>query len=233
MSPTLTALVDVALIAVVCVWLFSATRGIVRLYKSDRGATRDVVIAMGAWVLVGGCSWFAYALIGEQILSVPNSFELPAGYVSGVRTMADGDHVVPLQAESRVQIYDANWRFLRGWEVYGEGPMTLECFPDGTFVVYQDKPPFQYTYAEDGELISRAPFYEELNPLPSQGPYVEVPTSGVGWLLSSPTASYGMLILGSIGLALVRIYGKSKNDSPDSPSATEKYSGGAPSMRAD
>jgi len=45
----------------------------------------------------------------------------PAGFVSGVVQTPDNLWVVPEISPGRVQVYDSNWHFLRGWQVKSFG----------------------------------------------------------------------------------------------------------------
>ena len=58
---------------------------------------------------VGGLNW------------LPDSFEWPAGYVDGVVYTNNGIYIVPLTPSGRVQLYDAEWKFIRGWHVDAGG----------------------------------------------------------------------------------------------------------------
>jgi hypothetical protein len=47
---------------------------------------------------------------------LPPSFEWPFGYAD-VLTLPNGIHIAAHMPSSRIQVYDGDWRFLRGWHV--------------------------------------------------------------------------------------------------------------------
>jgi len=197
-------LFDLFLVLFAGFWLFQVSRGIGRSLKRGE-KTNWVVAAMGPLVLTGFGGFFAAALAGEGILKLPNSFEWPAGYVDGIKTLPDGKNVVPLEPTGRVQIYDPSWHFLYGWHVDAMGGrFWLECPSSGLIEVYTGRGNHHYTYKENGDLVSSITYSEGLN-WPSDGrSYIVVPTTPIGWLFSSPFISWGVGVIGFIGLALVK-----------------------------
>ena len=65
------------------------------------------------WATIG---FFAPFIVGNFV-SLPNSFEWPVGHASNVVTTTSGFRIVPIVPYDRVQIYDAKWKFIRGWQV--------------------------------------------------------------------------------------------------------------------
>jgi hypothetical protein len=101
-------------------WLFFAARGMAREFKrADR--FKWIVGVMYFFVLIGASGFFAAALSAVGIFKLPSSREWPAGYVSGVVTTPDGKYIVPLVPSGRVQLYDSQWHFIRGWNVDAGG----------------------------------------------------------------------------------------------------------------
>jgi hypothetical protein len=69
--------------------------------------------------------------------------------------MADGKYVVPLVSPGRVQLYDPQWHFLRGWHVDAEGgDFKVRCSLDGLIEVLTARGNHHYIFNELGELIS-------------------------------------------------------------------------------
>jgi fatty acid desaturase len=94
-------IVDLFLVLFAGFWLFQVSRGIRSSLKRGE-KTNWVVAAMGLLVLTGFGGFFTAALAAEGILKLPNSFEWPAGYVEGAKTLPDGKNVVPLEPSGRV-----------------------------------------------------------------------------------------------------------------------------------
>src|ERR1700746_137699 len=114
------------------VWLFLAARSITHEIRESSRA-RWMMLAMGSLVMIGAAGFFVIGLSGAGILKTPSSFEWPAGYVKGIAGMADGTYIVPLVPPGRVQLYDHEWKFLRGWNVNASGgAFTVGCGPGDT-----------------------------------------------------------------------------------------------------
>jgi hypothetical protein len=180
------------------VWLYFLLRDVVRVFERGHRGNWFVVL-MGVLVFVGAIGFFGASLAAVGFLKLPNSFEWPVGNVCGVKSTADGKHVVPLEPSGRVQIYDANWHFLRGWHVGAHGGgFQVECPASGGVEVYTGRGQHHYSFTEEGELVS-ATTYRDWPPLDS-GSCLIVPTSLPGWIFSSPFFSWGTVLLGGIGL---------------------------------
>jgi hypothetical protein len=186
------------------VWLFLASRGISRALKSAE-RTKWVIVASGFLVLIGFAGFFAEMMSGTGIIKLPKSYEWPAGYATGVKKTASGLYVVPLEAEGRVQLYDSNWHFLRGWNVDAlGGDFKVAPTPEGNIEVFTARGEHQYSFTENGDLLSTASLSDSFWSLPKDGQTVIVPTSPLLWAFSSPAISWGIGVLGFIGLGLVK-----------------------------
>jgi hypothetical protein len=120
----------------VLVWLYVVCRGIWLAFMR-REKSRWFTSGMVLLVLIGFGGFFGIILASQGILKFPNSFECPAGYVHGAMRMPDGNYAVPLPPFSRLQIYDAHWKFLRGWYIDSGGRrFIVECPETGGLEVY-------------------------------------------------------------------------------------------------
>jgi hypothetical protein len=163
-----------------------------------------IVVALWFLVLVGCAGFFAIDGAAANILKVSNSFEWPAGYVKGVATMANGNQVVPLVSPGRLQLYDAKWKFLRGWHIEAlTSDFRVECPPNGMIKVYTAKGHHLYTFTEQGELVSSTFYDGDFRNLPANDSYIAVPTSPVGWLFSGQFVCLGVSFLGFLALGIV------------------------------
>lgn len=195
---------DVFLVVFACVWLSLAAVGIGRLLKWGK-RTNWLVGGMGLLVFIGSAGFFAAALSAEGIIKLPKSYEWPAGYVSGVTVTSDGDYLVPLVSEGRVQVYDSHWHFLCGWNVEAlGGEFTVAATKEGTVEVFTARGKHRYSFTKNGDLISASTAAESYDALPDGGQSVVVPTSPILWVFSSPFISMGVVVLGLIGLRIAR-----------------------------
>jgi hypothetical protein len=186
------------------VWLFLAARGIAREIRGH-DSTPLIVALMGLLVIVGAGGFFAAGLSAVGMLKLSNSFEWPAGYVSGVAKTADGKYVVPLIPSGRVQIYSSQWHFVRGWHVNAEGgDFRVEYLPTGEIEVLTARGQHRYTFNDKGDLISAEAVPDSYYSLPKSGQSMVVPTPLLLWPLSSPFLSWGLAVVGFAGLAIVK-----------------------------
>ena len=159
-------------------------------------------------VLVGAGGFFAAALSATGIIKLPSSYEWPAGYVRGVVTTADGKYIVPLMPSGRLQIYDSQWHFIRGWNVgTGGGNFKVQCSANGVIEVFTARGEHHYSFAQDGHLIGSESLPEPFSLLPDEGQSVVVPTSPLLWIFSSPFLSWGVAVVGFVGLAVLKKMG--------------------------
>lgn len=213
---------DILSVLITGFWFYVAIRGMSHTIKQG-GRRSWIVAAMWFLMLIGGGGFFAAGFAAEGILKLPNSFEWPAGYVKGVKTMANGNDVVPLVPVRRLQIYAANWKFLRGWHVVAlTGPFRAECPASGTIEVYTAKGNHHYTYTEQGELTSSTIYDGEFDSFPADDSYIVVPTSPLGWPFSSPWISLGVVGLGLLGHGIVEKFVEKHPKTGKSPTASQK-----------
>jgi hypothetical protein len=184
-------------------WLFLAGRGICHALQSANRA-KWLVLVSGLLLLIGFAGFFAEMMSGAGIIKLPKSYEWPAGYASGVKRTASGLYVVPLEAEGRVQLYDSNWHFLRGWNVDAlGGNFKVSPTLEGNIEVFTARGEHQYSFTENGDLLSTAGLSASVWSFLEDGQTVIVPTSPLLWAFSSPAISWGIGVLGFIGLGLV------------------------------
>jgi hypothetical protein len=204
---SMSSLFNLFLVVFAGFWLFLATRGMVREFKrADR--FKWIVAALYFLILIGASGFFAAALSAGGVLKLPTSREWPAGYVSGVVTAPDGKYIVPLVPSGRVQLYDPQWHFIRGWNVdAGGGDFKVQYSPDGLIEVFTARGARHYSFTEDGHLVAPARILPETFSSLPRGETVVVPTPPLLWIFSSPFLSMGAVVIGSIGLASLKKIG--------------------------
>jgi hypothetical protein len=187
-------------------WLFSDLRGAVRdLKRASR--SKWIVGVMYFLLFIGGEGFFAQALCTTGVLKLPPSFQWPAGYVRGVVTQEDGKQIVPLTPVARVQIYDSQWHFIRGWYVdTGGADFKVRSSPNGVVEIFTARGGVHYSFTQDGNLLSSGGSPEPFLSLP-RGESVIVPTSPFLWVFSSPFLSWGVGVIGLVGLASLKKLG--------------------------
>lgn len=191
---------SVALFAVL--WIGLAVLGLFQQYR--RGESLNWLVWLGGFlVLLGALGFFGSALLSLGVVSLPSSFEWPSGYVQGIVTSSDGLNIVPLEPSGRVQIYNPQWRFMRGWQVNAEGgPFRVVVYQPGTIGVYTRRGKHHFTYSATGELLASTTYTEPFDSMTNEGHSMVVPTFAILWPFSSPFLSVGLVVIGSLALRL-------------------------------
>jgi len=172
--------------------LLRTAYGVARDVKKG-GGTGWIIGPLGFLLLVGIFGFFVAPLAAMGVLKLSNSFQWPAGYANGVLRTPDGIYVVPLVPAGRIQLYDSQWRFLRGWQVDAlAGDFQVESRPNRTIEVFTARGRHHYYFAESGGLISSQTLSSdtEYYSLHSEGISAVVPTSPLLWVFSSPFISW-------------------------------------------
>jgi hypothetical protein len=184
---------------------FSSERG--------RGWRRWLILAASCFMVVGAAGFFGSALSAAGGLNwLPNSFEWPVGYAGGVISTADGLHVVPHTPSGRIQVYDADWSFLRGWHVdAGAGTFRLVDPGEGRIEVITARGQRQYVFDVDGRLISQSTYRpKSYASFPAEGESLVVPTPPWLWTFSHPGISWAVIAIGMGILVIIERTGKRK-----------------------
>lgn len=147
--------------------------------------------------------FFGHGTVGNGGIKLSKAFQWPVGYATGVVSTPDGKYVVPLTPVGRVQLYDAQWRFLRGWHVDAlAGNFKVECTPNGTIDVFSARGSHQYSFTQDGKLLSIRNLPPDFDFFSRRIGSVStvVPTSPFLWVFSNPFLLWGVAAIGMIGL---------------------------------
>ena len=176
--------------------------GAVVSYRSTpivRGWPRGVRAA-GMGLLVTGAVGFLSAFVAATggLDRLPPGFELPAVHESGVINLRDGTRVVPLTHAGRIQLYDAEWRFLRGWQLdAGGGTFYLDRLARDDIQVALVRPRRIEIFAPDGRLLSTRALRSASSDRHGRNGYsVSVPTHPLLWIWSGPFCSWLTAALG-------------------------------------
>ncbi len=154
------------------------------------GWRRWPLLLAGAMVAVGIAGFLGQALSAVGGLNwLPHSFEWPAGSVDGMITTQSGLRVVPTAAAGRVQVYDAEWNFKRGWHIGpgAGGAFALRPLENDRFAVFTVRGNRHYIFNTDGELVSQGTYpagdYARVR---SAGQPAVVPTRWWLWVFTNP-----------------------------------------------
>src|SRR5262245_48758481 len=200
------------------VWIFLVVSQI-RAAIKDRGGRRLLTVLAATLILIGALGFFGTALSAIGAFRwLPASFEWPIGSASGVVTTRDLFYVVPHTPSGRVQVYDRNWKFLRGWSVdAGAGTFKLYVTDTNHIHVVTARGHMHYTYDLGGKLLASDAYPNTgtaYGSFPDEGVSCDVPTPIWLWIFSSPLFSW---FAAAAGICLLVIKEKKfKSDNRDS-----------------
>jgi hypothetical protein len=184
----------------------------VRSATKAHGWRKFIRLLAAMCVGVGGLGFFGTALIAVGALNpLPSSFEWPVGYATDVVTTKDNYFVVPHTPSERVQIYDSNWKFLRGWNVdAGGGTFKLHITDTNRIHVVTARGQMHYVYELNGNVVSSEKYSaagRSYSSFPEEGDSYLVPTPVWLWVFTSPFYSW---LTAAIGLGLFALNDKMK-----------------------
>lgn len=176
--------------ALLVLWLWiilQVVRGVIQP-KTLRERLGKVAIALFG---LGFASFFSF---GAASL-LPSSLEWPVGLSGDLHATSSGFRIVGHDPAQRIQIYDANWRFLRAIPIDAHGGMMeITVLPNDQIEVTTARGRRRMVFALDGALISNdaAPSRASRSSRTlSFGPWV--PTWPWLWTISNPFCGWILL----------------------------------------
>lgn len=167
----------------------------------ERSWTRLISLAAGSCLAIGAIGFFGSALSAVGGLNwLPDSFEWPAGFCSGVVSTEDRYFIVPHEPSGRIQIYDSDWKFVRGWHVDGGGG-ALRVFVRNTNEIHVLAARKHLVYGLGGNMLSREDYSAAdiaSRALPGEGKAFNVPTPILLQVFSSPFYSWLVAMVGMV-----------------------------------
>jgi hypothetical protein len=129
---------------------------------------------------------------------LPRSFEWPAGYEDGIELTPQGLYLVPLQFVNRLQIYDRNLKFGRGWHIPAiRGSFEVYSSQPGRIDVFATRGSKHFVYSETGDLLASGDITgKERAALRGHGFPMLLPTRWWQWPFASPILSICMTMIG-------------------------------------
>lgn len=192
-------------LVVLAAWLFAGIHTLISAFKT-RGWRRAAKLLAGVLIIVGGVGFFGAALAGTGAFGwLPASFEWPVGRATGVVSTPDGYFIVPHVPAGRIQVYDQNWKFVRGWNVNARGGgFRLYVADTNRIHMLAVRGKKHNVYDLNGTLLSESTYDRASNAysLVPPGKICLVPTPLLLWVFSGPFLSWlaagsGILLLGA------------------------------------
>ena len=160
-------------------------------------SVKTIFTLIGAvFIVVGLFNWMV--AVGGLTGILPDSFEWPVNEPESVLVTSHGTHIVPNGSSVRMQIYDRDLVFQRGWWVdTGGGGFKLVLSSDTSFTIYVDKYNEKHTYDLSGTLLATDPVdYVEYGNIRNEGTEMGIPTPPFRGLGMRATSGF---ILGLFG----------------------------------
>lgn len=203
--------------------LFFSVEGLIRLWR-DRKKSSQVFWVLrglsGFLVVFGAFSFFVpFVAVVGGLPFLGNGFEWPAGYSNNVVIDPEGNHIVAIPWMGRIQIYDAERRFVRGWWVPGGGDsdVKLRLLERGNIQVWQSKQNRGFAFARDGKLLWQLKITPDEFKNAQATPYrsTSFATRWYCWPLVHPICGWLTAVVGGIGGGLLaKLERRSKGNKP-------------------
>jgi hypothetical protein len=192
------------ILLILSVWMFFGVQSL-RSANKETGGKRWLTGIAAIFAIVGAFGFFGAALSATGGLNwLPTSFEWPVGFANGVVSTRDHFFVVPHTPSGRVQVYDSNWKFVRGWHVdAGGGTFKLSTPQANRVEVITARGQWHYVFDLSGKLLSKENYGPgSYSSFSNEGESCFVPTAPWLCVFSSPLYSWLSAIAG-IGLFIV------------------------------
>lgn len=174
------------------------------LTKQTSARRFGLSLVASACLVVGAFGFFGTALSSTGALNfLPRSFEWPNYGSDEALQLASGEFVVPHTASGRVQVYDTDLEFVRGWTISASGGAFALTPSEGTrFYVYTARQNRKLEYDVLGNLLSSSGYGGAYPRENSSHRSVELKASPFLWPFTDPFAAWLFAAVG-IGLAVL------------------------------
>jgi hypothetical protein len=208
------SIIMIALLALA--WVFS-TIFVCAENRPMHKKVRWIVYAAGVLMLVGAAGFFGSALSAVGALNfLPSSVEWPVGFASNILTMENGDILVPHISSGRIQVYDKDLRFVRGWHVDARGGVfKTRTGENGTIEAVTARGNQKIIFNERGAVVSTEEYtcsYDAM--FLESGKQLYIPTPFYLIAFSHPFIAW---IFGIVGIVVLGIVKRTKRTATPEP----------------
>ncbi len=183
----------------------SAIFNLIRSSKSNKHKNLLEIIAY-LLIVIGGIGFFGSALSATGGLNwLPSSFEWPIGYTDNAAKTQDGFYVVPHTSSGRIQIYDTDLKFLRGWNVDAHGgTYKISISKENLINVYTARGNWHYLFNLQGDIISKEKYVSgSYSSFPDSNLSLNIPTNIFLLVFSHPFISWFFAVIGIATLIIL------------------------------
>jgi hypothetical protein len=195
---------SVLTLLLLAVWIIQA---LFIVFTQKKFSWRSVLnFVASACMIVGALGVFGTDLSANAGLGFSKSFEWPIGSASGAVKLSDGTIIVPHGPTGRIQVYNQDLEFQRGWHIdAGGGVFKLVPADENSFYIYTLRNGMEYQYDADGSLLSSEQYTGSYSEVISPAFSVSIPTPFYLMVFTNPLYSW---VVGLIGLLLILITGE-------------------------
>lgn len=124
---------------------------------------RNIELSAYFLIIIGTIGFFGSAISAVGGLNwLSESFEWPIKYTNHAIKTATDIHIIPHSASGRIQLYDNNLKFVKGWHVDAHGgTFKIHLSKDNNLNVYTARGQWHYIFDLDGSLISKEKYTPE------------------------------------------------------------------------
>ncbi len=142
----------------------------------------------------------------KNLFKFPESFEFPVGYTRNYAVDQDGRIFCALDIYNRIQMYDKNKKFIRGWDVdSSRNNNSIYIQHQGKIELYTDVENKHYTFNTHGQLLTTQQFqdseFHSIFDPPLHNPFIWIPTPFYLWLFISPFGPWLLMLCSGLMLA--------------------------------
>ena len=190
------------------------------------GRLRGLQIVAISLLCYGGIAFFAQgaAAVGGAAF-VGRSLAWPPGFSNEVLVDSHGHSVAPLPTCGRIQVYDADGKFLRGWFVdAGGGDFFINLVEPDRVEAFIARRHERLLYSASGDLLERHHFGGDFADLARQ-PIVRRPlhTSLVLWPFAHPGVAWSVALSGLMALKAIEWILRKPSNQPLQPTSGGRF----------
>lgn len=179
------------------------------------GSARKLHLLVGTVFLYGCLGFFGQAAAATGGLGfIPSSLEWPVLWPEATAVDSSGNSILGLASSGRVQVYDRDGHFLRGWFVDASGGVfKLQVTASDHIEVFTARGRSRLIYNLQGTLLEESTYapksYDDVLTHPSIGRVVRAPWPL--WPLASPFIAWALFACGMLGLVVTERWGKRRS----------------------
>jgi hypothetical protein len=166
-----------------------------------RGFRRLCGFVGGVLIAYGIAAFYGAAISAGG--SLPATFDWPIGRADQLIQAPDGRRIAVHPASAHIQVYDPDWKFLRGWLVQASGgDFKARLLQDEKLEVWTARGAQHFIFTLDGAQLEQSSYPPEDYPrLPVTAGPGDVPTPVLLWPFSQPFIAWGVAVAGGLLLA--------------------------------